>query len=104
MVKEALELVDADHTGTLSFEELVHLLTIYRHSEGFTRQELGEFRGKYVGELAKKKCGEDLPADQLASVLTGFYGPLSAQPAAEIGGEVVAGVRPKKNEERLPED
>eukprot|EP00435_Cladocopium_sp_Y103_P047999 s549_g14.t1 len=40
MVKEALDLVDLDRNGLLDFEEVVLLMHCYRHTEGFTLDEL----------------------------------------------------------------
>jgi len=51
MVREALSIVDEDGTGTVSFEELVLLIAIYRRSEGFTNDEIMDLRDSFAKEL-----------------------------------------------------
>ena len=40
IIRESLDLVDLDGNGVLDFEETVILMHVYRHSEGFTLDEL----------------------------------------------------------------
>jgi len=44
MIEEALEFVDADGNGQLSFVEFVLFLTVYRHAQGFTRRQVRQMR------------------------------------------------------------
>jgi Ca2+-binding EF-hand superfamily protein len=44
MIEEALEFVDNDGNGQLSFVEFVLFLTVYRHAQGFTRRQVRQMR------------------------------------------------------------
>jgi len=43
-LKECISSVDADDNGCLSFEEFVHIMWLYRRTEGFSADELAEFQ------------------------------------------------------------
>jgi Ca2+-binding EF-hand superfamily protein len=112
MVREALNLVDLDHTGVLTFDQMVLLLHVYRHSEGFTKEEVNHLTEIYHKELAElekiarekeKESGKivkkkieitSLPATSLASVLLKFFGPAVAETAKELEKEVTSGKVP----------
>jgi len=51
VVREALSIVDEDGSGSIGFEELVLLITIYRRSEGFTNDEIMDLRDSFAKEL-----------------------------------------------------
>mmetsp|Transcript_62619 Transcript_62619/g.115082 ORF Transcript_62619/g.115082 Transcript_62619/m.115082 type:complete len:992 (-) Transcript_62619:47-3022(-) len=109
MIREALDVVDKDKSGELNFEEFTHMLAIYRSTEGFTRDEVDEFRKIFI-----KECGEEeetsaaakLPAKKLADVLLHFYGPNSLDHCKKLGEEVVVGSRKdaEEGEQGPPQD
>jgi Ca2+-binding EF-hand superfamily protein len=102
MVKEALALVDLDNTGVLTFDQMVLLLHVYRHSEGFTRDEVNHLTDIYRKEVStlreseivnhekgkKKQTNDNMPADKLASALLKFFGPSVADKAKQLEREV----------------
>jgi calmodulin len=47
LIHEATAQVDVNNDGELSFREFVHFFTVYRHGQGFTREELRELRVTY---------------------------------------------------------
>jgi len=92
-VKEAMDLVDLDRSGTLEFEEVVLLMHLYRHSEGFSRDEVSELSHIFQNEDKVKRPGdieETVPAERLASLLTKFFGPAYADTARKLGAELLA--------------
>jgi len=127
MVREALDTVDEDGTGSLNCEELVHLLAVYRASEGFTRGEVAEFRSIFnemvesVGpeggsdpsggqdsssrrpsmQRTESKPQPELPPSHLTELLLRFFGPLVADAARSLGKELNAGSgKAKETKER----
>lgn len=40
LAARALKVVDMDGSGSLDFQELVTFLAVYRHAEGFTKDEV----------------------------------------------------------------
>eukprot|EP00930_Biecheleria_cincta_P015447 TRINITY_DN12892_c0_g1_i1.p1 TRINITY_DN12892_c0_g1~~TRINITY_DN12892_c0_g1_i1.p1 ORF type:complete len:1178 (+),score=290.17 TRINITY_DN12892_c0_g1_i1:289-3534(+) len=75
MMQEALTCVDKNWDNELSFEELCCFLAVYRGCEGFTKEEVAEFRTLFDGAAQLeplqsgrnppppeyKLCGRDLP-------------------------------------------
>lgn len=61
MIREAVAVVDADCNGRLNFEELMMLLAVYRRAEGFTQDEVSNFRR--IFDLFSK--GEEAPMQLL---------------------------------------
>ncbi|CAK9039838.1 unnamed protein product, partial [Durusdinium trenchii] len=104
MVKEALDLVDMDRNGLLDFEEVVLLMHCYRHSEGFTLDELQTITAIYqdvVDQVSRRREGTNLlPAEMLGDVLVQFFGPAQAQKAREMQQECIA--RMNKRESNRP--
>eukprot|EP00929_Paragymnodinium_shiwhaense_P007497 TRINITY_DN111419_c0_g1_i1.p1 TRINITY_DN111419_c0_g1~~TRINITY_DN111419_c0_g1_i1.p1 ORF type:complete len:863 (+),score=300.88 TRINITY_DN111419_c0_g1_i1:117-2705(+) len=100
MITEALAAVDEDGSGSIGFEEFIHLLAVYRYSEGFTRKEVKEFYKCFL-EFCEDGGSDDekvVPVDMLDDLLLKYFGALSAKFCKKLGDEAVAG-RPKKNEE-----
>lgn len=76
MLQEALTCVDKNWDNELNFEELCCFLAVYRGCEGFTKEEVAEFRTLFDGAAQMeplqsgrnppppeyKLCGRDLPA------------------------------------------
>jgi len=89
MLREAYEMVDSDNSGTLSFEEVVLLLHVYRHSEGFTHDEIHSLTQIFNREKtsAGMRDGDYIPATQLASFLMQFFGPVCADQAKKLEEE-----------------
>lgn len=59
--------MDADENGVLNFEEFVHIMWLYRRTEGFTGDELGELQGVFKrfdrdnsGEISTMELGDIL--------------------------------------------
>ncbi|CAE7393785.1 CML12 [Symbiodinium pilosum] len=88
MVKEALNLVDLDRNGLLDFEEVVLLMHCYRHTEGFTLDEVQTLSAIFtdvIEQVARRREGSNLlPADMLGDVLVQFFGPAQAAKARDL--------------------
>eukprot|EP00929_Paragymnodinium_shiwhaense_P119555 TRINITY_DN9145_c0_g1_i1.p1 TRINITY_DN9145_c0_g1~~TRINITY_DN9145_c0_g1_i1.p1 ORF type:complete len:1168 (-),score=419.89 TRINITY_DN9145_c0_g1_i1:218-3721(-) len=104
MLRESLAVVDEDGSGTISFPEFVHLLSVYRYSEGFTRSEVKEFYTVFLehAEGGDEKSSEKVvPVEAVTDMLLGYFGPQSATLAVELGKEAMAG---KKKQEDQAKD
>lgn len=88
MIEEALDVVDSDGNGQLNFEEFIYFLTVYQHTEGFTKDEVKRMHDVYKGfvaESVKLKMGSFLRCEDLADALVAVFG-LHAEPhAVRIG-------------------
>lgn len=67
MVTEAISIVDQDGTGEINFEEFMHLMKVYRETEGFTRIERKEFKDIF-NKYDRDRSGE-ISIIELGSVL-----------------------------------
>jgi len=109
MIKEAMQMVDIDGSGSLDFEELVLLLAVYRHSEGFTREEIDGLT-QVFNALAEQGEGADksnvlvIPANKLAGALTRFFGPSSAEVCRTMQQELVRYERQRRRSEDKDKD
>ncbi|CAE7217206.1 unnamed protein product [Symbiodinium pilosum] len=77
MIDEALEVVDADGNGQLNFEEFIYFLTVYQHTEGFTKAEVKTMWNIYSGfvaEAVKLKRGQLLQIEDLKDALVAVFG------------------------------
>lgn len=70
-VREVVQLVDPDCSGTLGFPEVVQLILLYRHTEGFSLKEVKVLRGICAREAHGQK---GLPRFKLKDVLLLFFG------------------------------
>mmetsp|Transcript_136700 Transcript_136700/g.437290 ORF Transcript_136700/g.437290 Transcript_136700/m.437290 type:complete len:1107 (-) Transcript_136700:90-3410(-) len=97
-IREAMNLVDINGDGALQFEEVVLLMHLYRHSEGFSSNEVERLTHTFKETLAS--CdemgaalpgmgGTILPANKLGNFLTDFFGPAFATHARELAEELV---------------
>lgn len=97
VVKEAIEMVDIDGSGSLDFEETVILINVYKHSEGFTMDQINELVNVYRLEheehledsgipIAHKQVS--LPAEKLSSLLVKYFGPTAAVMSEELQREI----------------
>lgn len=97
VVKESIEMVDTDGNGTLDFEETIILVNVYKHSEGFTMDQINELVNVYRLEH-EEHLGDDvpimhnkqvaLPADKLSSLLVKYFGPSAAVMSEELQKEI----------------
>mmetsp|Transcript_28642 Transcript_28642/g.66390 ORF Transcript_28642/g.66390 Transcript_28642/m.66390 type:complete len:1167 (-) Transcript_28642:218-3718(-) len=74
MMQEALALVDEDSNGQLGFDELMQFLVVYRHTEGFTRDEVKQLR-RVFDRLSGHYNEGRLPMDLLCDALVRVFGP-----------------------------
>eukprot|EP00929_Paragymnodinium_shiwhaense_P113822 TRINITY_DN8210_c0_g1_i1.p1 TRINITY_DN8210_c0_g1~~TRINITY_DN8210_c0_g1_i1.p1 ORF type:complete len:681 (-),score=248.36 TRINITY_DN8210_c0_g1_i1:90-2039(-) len=88
MLAEALAVVDEDGSGTINFEEFVHLLGIYRYSEGFTRHETKLLFKCFLECSDEPDTGPKVvPPDMVTDLLLQYFGPQSAQICLQLGSE-----------------
>lgn len=88
-LKEAMALVGLDPCRSLDFTEAEQLLAVYRHCGGFTSHEVRELYRLFEKEV-QAAGSEELPADKLADILMGFFGPQSMETARRMQSEVMA--------------
>jgi len=94
IIRESLDLVDLDGNGVLDFEETVILMHVYRHSEGFTIDELQELTTVFMEQQsaaqtnAKSTDERLLPADRLYHLLLQFFGPRAADFSQDLQQEL----------------
>eukprot|EP00931_Biecheleriopsis_adriatica_P003611 TRINITY_DN105407_c0_g1_i1.p1 TRINITY_DN105407_c0_g1~~TRINITY_DN105407_c0_g1_i1.p1 ORF type:complete len:1101 (+),score=239.35 TRINITY_DN105407_c0_g1_i1:77-3379(+) len=89
MIEETLQAVDEDKNGSLNFEELVRFVSVYGHSEGFTKQEvrrLFQVYGSFVNESQKlSPKNKGLQCNELQHALIAFFGLYSQHHAIRLG-------------------
>jgi len=91
IIRESLDLVDLDGNGVLDFEETVILMHVYRHSEGFTIDELQELTAAFMEQSTSSGKSQDdriLPAERLSNLLISFFGPRATQYSSELQEEI----------------
>jgi len=93
MMVEALSVVDADINGQLSFEELVAFLAVYRHSEGFSREEVAELRRNFDRFAESSSHGREpmLHADAISDALVQVFGLQVVDSAQDLARELSSG-------------
>jgi len=90
-VKYAMRLVDLNGNGVLDFEELVLLIHLYRHTEGFTQDELEQLNSIFSSEQKVRQPGHAKELTQVArltNILTKFFGPKYAAQANALCDEL----------------
>mmetsp|Transcript_136702 Transcript_136702/g.437303 ORF Transcript_136702/g.437303 Transcript_136702/m.437303 type:complete len:1157 (-) Transcript_136702:90-3560(-) len=99
-IREAMNLVDINGDGALQFEEVVLLMHLYRHSEGFSSNEVKRLTQTFKETLASNDemgavlsgtsgtGGKILPASKLGNFLTDFFGPAFSTHARELSQEL----------------
>jgi Ca2+-binding EF-hand superfamily protein len=95
MIIEALELVDADGSGQLNFEEFLFLLATYRKSEGFNKKEMENLQLAF--EMEASAGTNEVPAAKLKDVLLRFFGPQSIKHLGQLEEEAVSGAKKKED-------
>lgn len=70
-VKEVVDLIDINKSGTLEIDEVAYLILLYRQTEGFSLKEVQAIRG-ICGREAQGRKG--LPCFKLKDVLLLFFG------------------------------
>lgn len=60
-IAEALAAVDEDGSGSLNFEETVHLLEVYKSTEGFTQPEVQALWDAFMAEIRGQWPDSDFP-------------------------------------------
>jgi len=97
----AIAIVDEDKTGTLDFEEFIHLMTAYRKTEGFSEQEVVALYKTFYKFADDPKDGSGLrevPIERLREALMFMFGPQGASLAAKLANEVMKKMQQRKEE------
>lgn len=89
-IKEVVELVDPNDTGSLNFQQMVQLVLLYRHTEGFSLKEVKVLRGICAREAAGQ---QQLPRFKLKDVLLLFFGLHNQHISEQLHREAVAECR-----------
>ncbi|CAK0833024.1 unnamed protein product [Prorocentrum cordatum] len=85
MVEEAMEVVDDNGDDELDFEEFMHFLTVYRHHQGFTQQQVSRALrtfGRFTEDIPK--LGKVLLKASVGPALCQLYGPRSEGRSANV--------------------
>eukprot|EP00930_Biecheleria_cincta_P046401 TRINITY_DN319_c0_g1_i1.p1 TRINITY_DN319_c0_g1~~TRINITY_DN319_c0_g1_i1.p1 ORF type:complete len:1076 (+),score=224.38 TRINITY_DN319_c0_g1_i1:64-3291(+) len=99
-IAAAIEVVDEDETGTIDFKEFVHLLTVYRKTEGFSDiQVLRLYRvfKKFANEPDASGIRE-VPPDNLREALIFMFGPQAMSLAAKLANVAMQKMADRKEE------
>merc|ERR1719506_343340 len=77
-LNDAMAIVDFDKSGELDFDEFVHLMAIYRVTDGFSKKEIGELKDIFfrLAVEVKFKYWEIQP-DRLFDAMVYIFGPQS---------------------------
>jgi Ca2+-binding EF-hand superfamily protein len=91
-LREAMDVVDFDGSGCVDFEEFVHLMSVYRVTEGFTRSEVRELRAIF-DRVAISSPGEQkfVVGARLGDVMQRWFGPQSAALAQKLARRFAKG-------------
>ncbi|CAE8629155.1 unnamed protein product [Polarella glacialis] len=74
----AISIVDEDESGTIDFKEFIHLLTVYRQTEGFTKNEVTKLYyvfDKFANPPKGVSLYKEIPADMLRESLMHMSAP-----------------------------
>jgi len=83
---EGREIVDFDGSGEFDFEEFVHLLAVYRVTEGFTRKEVKNLRLIFdrVAIVPPGRFQPEIESNMLKDALAHWFGPQAAALATKL--------------------
>jgi len=99
-VEAAIAVVDEDHTGTVEFHEFVHLLTVYKKTEGFSQSEVRELYAVFYNfavSVPDSKLRE-VPVDCMPDALMNLFAPQTFSLGVGLVNEVLVVMRKKKEE------
>mmetsp|Transcript_106574 Transcript_106574/g.339959 ORF Transcript_106574/g.339959 Transcript_106574/m.339959 type:complete len:965 (-) Transcript_106574:61-2955(-) len=95
MTEEALNIVDADGNGQLSFDELCMFLAVYSYREGFTTTETAELRRQFdrfsVDSQGPQKNLKLLPPEALSDALVQVFGLEVSNYTQALGEQLASG-------------
>jgi len=84
-LQEAMKVVDFDGSGLIDFDEFVHLMAVYRVTEGFTRDEVIALKVLFDRVAVYVPGGpREVKADRLGDAMTHMFGPQSAALAQKL--------------------
>jgi len=89
----AISIVDEDESGTIDFKEFIHLLTVYRQTEGFTKNEVTKLYyvfDKFANPPKGVSLYKEIPADMLRESLMHMFGPQAMGLATKLANQVLA--------------
>eukprot|EP00441_Pelagodinium_beii_P034476 CAMPEP_0197633320 /NCGR_PEP_ID=MMETSP1338-20131121/9704_1 /TAXON_ID=43686 ORGANISM="Pelagodinium beii, Strain RCC1491" /NCGR_SAMPLE_ID=MMETSP1338 /ASSEMBLY_ACC=CAM_ASM_000754 /LENGTH=926 /DNA_ID=CAMNT_0043204959 /DNA_START=138 /DNA_END=2918 /DNA_ORIENTATION=- len=86
-IAAALTMVDEDQTGTVSFEEFVQLLMIYRKTEGFSQSEVQKLFRVFSRFADKVEGRHVLHTSKLQDALLNMFGTQVSQLASKLATE-----------------
>ncbi|CAE6967628.1 CALM1, partial [Symbiodinium sp. CCMP2456] len=99
-VEAAIAVVDEDHTGTVEFHEFVHLLTVYKKTEGFSQAEVKDLYAvfyKFAVPVSDSKLRE-VPESEMRNALMNLFGPQTLSVGVKLVNEVLVKIQKKKEE------
>jgi Ca2+-binding EF-hand superfamily protein len=102
MMAEALEAVDQDFNGQLSFNEFLMFLTVYHFNEGFTKEEVADLRRNF--DRLSKYHGPNgflLPPGSVCDALVQVFGIQVSEDAAKYGGQMESGLGPHREAKEI---
>ncbi|CAE6931084.1 CML12 [Symbiodinium natans] len=99
-VEAAIAVVDEDHTGTIEFHEFIHLLTVYKKTEGFSQAEVRDLYAvfyKFAVPVVGSKLRE-VPEGDMGDALMSLFGPQTLSMGVKLVNEVLLQMQKKKEE------
>jgi Ca2+-binding EF-hand superfamily protein len=77
-LNDAMAIVDFDKSGELDFDEFVHLMAIYRVTDGFSKKEIGELKDVFTRLAVEVKFKYwEIQPDRLFDAMVYIFGPQS---------------------------
>jgi Ca2+-binding EF-hand superfamily protein len=85
-LKEAMQVVDFDGSGALDFEEFVHLMAVYRVTEGFTRAEVQKLKVLFdrIAVPGSTPGLKEVKPERLGDAMVHVFGPQSITLARKL--------------------
>merc|ERR1719272_1266507 len=89
---EAMAVVDFDGSGQVDFDEFVHLMAVYRVTEGFAREEVKQLKNLFDRVAVTVPGGpKEVKPDRLIDVLVRLFGPQSITLATKLARRFASG-------------
>ncbi|CAK0807902.1 unnamed protein product, partial [Prorocentrum cordatum] len=90
LITEASRHLDYSENGELTFRELLHFFTVYRHTHGFCKSEIAELRETFETFTTERGTASGMPLLSVARALIQAFGLQFEDTAVAITSKVIA--------------